>query len=146
MVAPGLPIDTVATGTPGGICTVDSSASSPFSADESIGTPMTGSDRVRRDDAAEMRRGAGADDEDLDAAAGRLADQPHDALGRAVRGRHRHLARDPELAQHVDGALHHRRVGIRAHQNQNRHENLRCISSDSDAFAADVAAVLHAVE
>src|SRR4051812_29512127 len=42
-VAPGLPIDTVATGTPGGICTVDSSASSPFNADESIGTPMTGS-------------------------------------------------------------------------------------------------------
>src|SRR5262249_31033054 len=42
-VAPGLPIDTVATGTPGGICTVDSSASRPFSADESIGTPMTGS-------------------------------------------------------------------------------------------------------
>src|SRR5688572_25145200 len=33
---------TVATGTPGGICTVDSSASIPFSADESIGTPMTG--------------------------------------------------------------------------------------------------------
>ena len=42
MVAPGLPIDTVATGTPGGICTVESSASSPFSADESIGTPITG--------------------------------------------------------------------------------------------------------
>src|SRR5215467_7995229 len=42
LVAPGLPIDTVATGTPGGICTVESSASRPFSADESIGTPMTG--------------------------------------------------------------------------------------------------------
>jgi hypothetical protein len=43
-VAPGLPIETVATGTPGGICTVESSASHPFRADESIGTPMTGSD------------------------------------------------------------------------------------------------------
>src|SRR5687768_10584476 len=42
LVAPGLPIDTVATGTPGGICTVDRSASHPFSADESIGTPITG--------------------------------------------------------------------------------------------------------
>ncbi len=42
LVAPALPIETVATGTPGGIWTVDSSASSPFSADESIGTPMTG--------------------------------------------------------------------------------------------------------
>src|SRR6188768_423025 len=41
-VAPGLPIETVATGTPGGICTVDNSASIPFSAEESIGTPITG--------------------------------------------------------------------------------------------------------
>ena len=38
-----VPIETVATGTPGGICTVDSRASSPLSADESIGTPITGS-------------------------------------------------------------------------------------------------------
>src|SRR5688572_5317538 len=35
-------METVATGTPGGICTVDSSASSPFSAEESTGTPITG--------------------------------------------------------------------------------------------------------
>ena len=119
MVAPGLPIDTVATGTPGGICTVDSSASSPLSADESIGTPMTGSGRVRGDDAGEVRGGAGADDEHLDAAAGRLAHEPHHALGRAVRRRHRHLARNLELAQHVDGRLHDRRIGIGAHQDQN---------------------------
>src|SRR3972149_3643626 len=41
--APALPSDMVATGTPPGICTIDKRASSPFSADESIGTPMTGS-------------------------------------------------------------------------------------------------------
>ncbi len=31
-----------ATGTPPGICTVDSSASKPFNAPASMGTPMTG--------------------------------------------------------------------------------------------------------
>ena len=34
---------TVATGTPGGICTMDSSESRPFNDLLSIGTPMTGS-------------------------------------------------------------------------------------------------------
>ena len=42
LTAPAAPTDTVATGTPGGICTVASSASHPSSGDESIGTPMTG--------------------------------------------------------------------------------------------------------
>ena len=79
---------------------------------------MTGSGRVRGDDARQVRGGAGADDEDLDAAAGRLAHEAHHALRRSVRGRDGHLARNLELAQHVDGRLHDRRVGIRAHQNQ----------------------------
>src|SRR4029077_12145851 len=41
----GLSTPTVATGTPGGICTIESSASSPSSTDfeERSGTPMTGS-------------------------------------------------------------------------------------------------------
>src|SRR5258708_28827297 len=43
LVAPGFPMAIVATGTPGGICAVARSASSPFRADESIGTRMTGS-------------------------------------------------------------------------------------------------------
>jgi hypothetical protein len=37
-----LPIATVTTGTPRGIWTVASKASSPCKAEESIGTPMTG--------------------------------------------------------------------------------------------------------
>jgi hypothetical protein len=41
--APPLPMAMVATGIPAGICTIDSSASSPFSGDESIGTAITGS-------------------------------------------------------------------------------------------------------
>ncbi len=42
-VAPALPIAKVATGTPPGICTIDSSESSPFRACDSTGTPSTGS-------------------------------------------------------------------------------------------------------
>src|SRR5262245_25184566 len=40
--APDLPMATVATGTPPGICTVDSSASSPCRDEEGRGTPITG--------------------------------------------------------------------------------------------------------
>src|SRR2546426_9582335 len=40
--APDAPMATVATGTPRGICTIESSESSPFSAALCTGTPMTG--------------------------------------------------------------------------------------------------------
>src|SRR5271165_7123263 len=43
LVAPGLPMATVATGIPAGICTIASSESSPSSAVEGIGTAITGS-------------------------------------------------------------------------------------------------------
>ena len=42
LVAPALPMATVATGMPAGICTMESSESRPLSTDV-IGTPMTGS-------------------------------------------------------------------------------------------------------
>src|SRR3972149_5539990 len=41
-LAPDFPMETVATGTPAGICTVERRASSPFKALESMGTPITG--------------------------------------------------------------------------------------------------------
>ena len=41
--APALPIASVPTGTPAGICTMESSESTPFSAADSTGTPSTGS-------------------------------------------------------------------------------------------------------
>ena len=47
------------------------------------------------------------------------SEQPHDALGRTVSGGDRHLDGDAELFQHVDRALHDRRVVLRTHQNQN---------------------------
>ena len=42
LAAPEAPMATVATGTPFGICTIDSSESSPFNAALCMGTPMTG--------------------------------------------------------------------------------------------------------
>ena len=42
-MAPGLPIANVATGTPPGICTIESRESSPLSEADSMGTPSTGS-------------------------------------------------------------------------------------------------------
>ena len=107
MVAPGLPIATVATGTPGGICTVESSASSPLSADESIGTPITGRRRVRGDHTGQMRGRAGADDEHAHTAAGRLGDQAHHARGRPMRRCHRHLPGHTQLGQRLTGGAHH---------------------------------------
>src|SRR5690606_24240589 len=42
LIAPGRPIASVPTGTPAGICAIDSSESMPFKAFERIGTPSTG--------------------------------------------------------------------------------------------------------
>jgi hypothetical protein len=42
LVAPAAPIASVATGIPAGICTIDSSESSPFNAFDCTGTPSTG--------------------------------------------------------------------------------------------------------
>ena len=48
-----------------------------------------------------------------------FAHQPHHALRRSVRRRDRHLAGEAELLQHIDRALHHRRIRIGTHQYQN---------------------------
>ena len=42
LAAPAMPIAKVATGTPAGICTMESSESSPLSAFDCTGTPSTG--------------------------------------------------------------------------------------------------------
>src|SRR5688500_2157824 len=87
---------------------------------------------MRRDDAAQMRRCTGADDEQLDAPRWRLAHEPHHPCGRAVRGRDGHLARNIEFTKHVDGGLHHRRIRIRAHENQ--HRNVGHLQFPASAF------------
>ena len=64
-VAPGLPMDTVATGTPGGICTVDEQRVEPFQRRRIDRHADHRQGRVRGDDARQVRGGAGADDEQL---------------------------------------------------------------------------------
>ena len=56
----------VATGTPAGIMEVESSASSPCSAEESIGTPMTGRMSVRSDHAGKVGSRSGTRHDHLD--------------------------------------------------------------------------------
>ena len=74
---------------------------------------------VRRDDTAEVRGGAGTDDEDAHAARAGLGQQPHDALRRAVRRGDGHLDGDAELLQHIDSALHDRGIVLGTHENEN---------------------------
>ena len=59
----------VATGTPPGICTIESSESSPFSAWLSTGTPSTGSGVLRGHHPRQMRRSARSGDDHFHAAA-----------------------------------------------------------------------------
>ena len=66
---PPAPIATVATGTPFGICTIDSSESSPFSAALCTGTPITGRTVCAATMPGQVRGAAGAGDDHLEPAA-----------------------------------------------------------------------------
>ena len=84
-MAPGLPIASVPTGTPPGICTMESSESIPFSAADSMGTPSTGRQVL-----------LAARDHDLQAARLRGAGVLDEPVRRAMRGNDIHLVGDPE--------------------------------------------------
>jgi hypothetical protein len=73
---------------------------------------------VRGNDAGQMRGGARADDEDLDAARRGLLDQPENAGRRPMRRRHGHFPRQPKLGERLTGRRHDRRVGVGTHQDQ----------------------------
>ena len=111
------PMPTVATGTPGGICTMDSNESRPFSDLLSIGTPMTG--RVVNAAVTPGRCAAPP-------APAMMTRRPRPAalpaycsksLRRAMRGDDPGFAGDAEFGQHIGGGLHRRPVRIAAHQN-----------------------------
>ena len=113
--APALPIASVPTGTPAGICAIDSSESMPFNALDCIGTPNTGN-RVL---AASMP--------------GRCAAPPAPAMmtwiprvdgllgiteqkiGRAVRRYHLDLVRHAQFRQHAGRVLHGFPIRTRSH-------------------------------
>ena len=75
-----------------------------------IGTPITGQDRLGRDHAGQMRRAAGAGDEDADAALLGAGHEPEQQVRRPMGRDGVQLARNLEPAEHLDGLLHHGEV------------------------------------
>ena len=108
-------IATQPTGTPGGIWTADSSASSPpraLAGERHADHRQVG---VRRGDARQGGRHPGAGDDHLQAPhPGRVAVLAH-LLGVAVGAHHPDLVADPVLVQRLAGRLHLRLVVRRAH-------------------------------
>ena len=106
LIAPGSPMASVPTGTPFGICTIESSESSPLSTVAGTGTPSTGSVRLRGDHARQMRRAAGRGDDHLEAARlGRRRVLEH-PVRRAMRRDDLRLVRHAELGEQIDRRLH----------------------------------------
>ena len=114
--APHVPTPSVPTGTPGGICTVASSASNPPSGELASGTPEH---RAAGECAAiapgQVRRAAGARDDHLEAARARALRPRRRRVRRAMRRAHRDLARHAELGEHVRRLFHDRAVRLAAH-------------------------------
>ena len=135
---PAAPIATVATGTPFGIWTIDSSESSPFSAALCTGTPITGSTVC----AATMPGRCAAPP-----APAMITSRPRSAAvvaysaiqrRRAMRRHDPALVRDVEPGQHLVGLPHRVPVGLAAHDDADERPRLRHadISSQSGAVAA----------
>ena len=105
---------TQATGTPGGICAIDSSASSPpaTDVDDVSGTPITGRSVCAATTPGQRGRQAGAGDDHLQAAHARVLRVVGDLLGVAVRGHHAHLVQDAALVELLGRLLHGRHVGL----------------------------------
>ena len=108
---------TVATGTPGGICTMESSESSPSvdfaqnrHADDRQG-------RERRRDARQVRRTARTADDDFQTALNGTGNILFKSAWIAVGGNHFGLAGDAEFRQCISSGLHDGPVGVAAHQN-----------------------------
>ena len=109
------PIDTVATGTPAGICTIDSSESRPSSVRQRHRHADHRQRRGRRDHAGQVGRAARAGDDHLDPALGGGARVVEHAGGSAMCGDHADLERDVELGERMGGGLHDRPVAVAAH-------------------------------
>ena len=107
---------TAATGTPGGICAIASSASSPSSTLrlERSGTPITGRSVCAATDAGQRGREPGAADQHAQAALAGAARVLRDRVRRAVRRAHLELVADAVLVELVERRLHPLAVGLRA--------------------------------
>ncbi len=107
--------ETVATGTPAGIWTIESSESMPSRCSSGTGTPMTGSGVTRRQHARQVSRSPGARDDHPQPPTGRLLAVRQHLARHPVRRDDVDLERDVELLQRGRRGLHHRPVGVAAH-------------------------------
>ena len=120
MTAPASPIASVPTGTPAGICTMESRLSWPVSARERTGTPSTGSvvsaaimpGRCAAPPAPAMI--------DLEARLSRALGEGEQPLRRAVGGDDARLVGDAERVERLGGVAHGRPVGLAAHDDGDR--------------------------
>ena len=115
LAAPAAPMARVPTGTPLGICTMESSESMPCSAVAANGDAEHGEDGARGDHAGQMRGAAGSGDEDAEAAGGGGVGVAEHAVGGAVGGDDAGFVGDVELAQEVDRRAHDGVVVFAAH-------------------------------
>lgn len=110
---------TVATGMPDGICTVDSSASSPPRSDDFIGMPMTGSVVPRGQRARKVRGLACGGQNHAEAVFPRLRGEARRFGGRAVRAHNMHFRGYAVARQRIQRLPHDRQVAVAPHYNGN---------------------------
>ncbi len=118
--APDAPIATVATGTPFGICTMDSSESRPLSATLCTGTPMTGRIGLRRDHSREMSRTARAGDDHFEPALDGRGRIFRLGCGSPVRRHDFALVGDVKMLEDFVRVTHGVPVGLAAHDHPNQ--------------------------
>ena len=117
--APASPIASVPTGMPPGICTIESSESSPERALLCTGTPSTGSTVCDATMPGKCGRAAGPGNDHLQAAAfGALRILAH-PVGRAMGRDDLALVRHAELREHVGRMAHRLPVGLAPHDDAN---------------------------
>ncbi len=114
-MAPDLPMATVATGMPAGICTMDSKESIPLSERDSTGTPITGRVSLSGDHARQMRRAARAGDNDLYAAPEGFLGVLKQQIRSAMRRDDASLIGDAESSERIGGMEHGFPVGAAPH-------------------------------
>ncbi len=107
LAAPGLPMASVPTGTPLGICTMESSESMPMSCVAAIGTPSTGDQRFGRQHARQMRRAAGSGNNHPQPARPRRCRVLEEPVGGAMRTHDLGFMRNFKNSQYLHGRREH---------------------------------------
>ena len=120
LIAPGLPMASVPTGMPAGICTIEEKAVLALERVRIHRHAEHRQRRHRRRHAGQMRGAAGAGDDDLEAASRARFGESIEPVRRAMGGHDQRLVADAERIQRLGGVLHRRPVGLAAHDDRDR--------------------------